>query len=379
MSRRPLVSIIIDNYNYDRFLGQAISSALGQTYPNVEVVVVDDGSTDGSREIIAGYGDRVVPVLKGNGGMASAFNAGFAASRGEIVLFLDSDDMLLPKAAEQAVELFRDGGVAKVHWRLWKVDEHGAKTGEMYPEQPLPEGDLREVVIRDGPVGSTYPPTSGNAWSRRFLEKVFPIPEFEFRRAGESYLVSLAPIYGTIKSVAEPQALYRVHGGNDWAMKTQLEQVRYLRSIYPQRCRALSEHLRCMGIEIGPEAWTKGNAHYEWWEQLDLSAQELVAVIPAADTFILVDEDQWNFGETVEGRRVLPFLERDGQYWGPPPDDQAAVRELERLRHSGATFMVFAWPAFWWLDHYTGLHRYLRSAFRCVLENDRLVVFDLRP
>src|SRR5712692_1029705 len=99
-------SIIINNCNYGQFLKAAIDSALSQTYLHKEVIVVDDGSTDNSREIIAGsYGSRIVPVLKENGGQASAFNAGFAVSRGEVVFFLDSDDMLLPRSEEHTSEL----------------------------------------------------------------------------------------------------------------------------------------------------------------------------------------------------------------------------------------------------------------------------------
>src|SRR5437879_7689558 len=108
MSDRDLASIIINNDNYDVFLREAVDSALNQTYLNTEVIVVDDGSTDRSREIIASYGDQIIPVLKGNGGQASAFNAGFAASRGEVVFFLDSDDILLPTAVKNATKLFRD-------------------------------------------------------------------------------------------------------------------------------------------------------------------------------------------------------------------------------------------------------------------------------
>src|SRR5262249_16939261 len=77
MSPTPRAGGIADTHNYGRSLPQAIDSALAQTYPRTEVIVVDDGSTDGSREIIAAYGDRVRPVLKANGGQASAFNAGF--------------------------------------------------------------------------------------------------------------------------------------------------------------------------------------------------------------------------------------------------------------------------------------------------------------
>ena len=81
VENNPLVSILINNYNYGYFLGAAIESALSQTYQNIEIIVVDDGSTDNSREIIAHYGNHIIPILKENGGQASAFNAGFAASR----------------------------------------------------------------------------------------------------------------------------------------------------------------------------------------------------------------------------------------------------------------------------------------------------------
>jgi glycosyltransferase involved in cell wall biosynthesis/SAM-dependent methyltransferase len=104
---------------------------------------------------------------------------------------------------------------------------------------------------------------------------------------------------------------------------------------------------------------------------------DLAALLPPGAVLILADEDCYRDQLTAD-RPVLPFLERDGQYWGAPPDDDTAIREVERLRASGASFLAFAWPAFWWLDYYAELHRHLRSTFRCVLENDHLVVFDLR-
>src|SRR5262249_29495742 len=93
---RPLASVIINNYNYGRFLKASIDSALAQRYPCTDVIVVDDGSTDYSRRIIASYGDKIVSLLKSNQGQASAFNVGFGVSRGEVVCFLDADDSLLP-------------------------------------------------------------------------------------------------------------------------------------------------------------------------------------------------------------------------------------------------------------------------------------------
>src|SRR5438128_12254393 len=93
-SAPPAVDIVVNNYNYGRFLREAIESALAQAYEHVSVIVVDDGSTDDSREVIATFGDRIVPVLKENGGQASACNAGFAHSKGDIVVFRDADDVL---------------------------------------------------------------------------------------------------------------------------------------------------------------------------------------------------------------------------------------------------------------------------------------------
>jgi hypothetical protein len=117
-------------------------------------------------------------------------------------------------------------------------------------------------------------------------------------------------------------------------------------------------------------------------QRLDEAAGQLRTLMPPGTTFILVDEDQWadrwGGSEVIAERRAVPFLERNGQYWGPPADDATAVSELLRLRDAGAEYIAFAWPAFWWLEHYAGLNRHLRENFCCVLENDGLVVFDLR-
>jgi hypothetical protein len=108
-----------------------------------------------------------------------------------------------------------------------------------------------------------------------------------------------------------------------------------------------------------------------------LAAQEIAALIPPGHTIILVDEETFG-GQVGAGHRRIPFLEREGQYWGAPVDDQTAIRELERLRQAGAEFMIFGSPAFWWLEYYAGLHEYLGSQFPCVLRNERVIVFDLR-
>jgi SAM-dependent methyltransferase len=113
-----------------------------------------------------------------------------------------------------------------------------------------------------------------------------------------------------------------------------------------------------------------------WRQRLLKAAEDLAASLPHGARVILVD--QGLTGGVLAGLRPgVPFLERDGRYWGPPEDDATAICELERLR-ARHDFVVFAWPAFWWLDHYADFHRHLRATARCVLDNERAVVFDLR-
>src|SRR5947207_2823602 len=108
MTQMSCASIVINNYNYSRFLSEAIDSALAQSYTHAEVIVVDDGSTDNSREIIERYGDRLTAITQQNAGQGAAYNTGFATSRGDFVCFLDADDVLNPNAITEAVAAFDD-------------------------------------------------------------------------------------------------------------------------------------------------------------------------------------------------------------------------------------------------------------------------------
>jgi glycosyltransferase involved in cell wall biosynthesis len=369
-------SVIINNYNYGRFLGEAIESALGQTYPRTEVIVVDDGSTDRSREVIAEYAGRVTAVLKDNGGQASTCNAGFAVSRGDVVIFLDADDFLLPTAVETALLLFDDPGVAQVHWRMLLVDEHGRRTGKVKPAGPLAEGDLRERLIREGPFW--YAGTFDSAWTRRFLERVLPIQEWGLRHDVDHFFVTLAPLYGLVRCVGEPQSCYRRHSENFTNMSVE-NTIRYRLWTHQKRCALLRSHLSRMGVDANPDGWRRTRTYLEGLLAL---SQDIRTLIPLGERFILVDQNQLSidfFGKDFfDGYRVTPFLDREGCYWGPPADCDTAIRGLERLRRSGATNIVFITPAFWWLEYYTAFAQYLRSKFRCVKENERVLVFDLR-
>jgi len=250
---RPPVSVIITNYNYGRYLRASIDSALAQIYPNVEVIAVDDGSTDGSREIIESYGARIVAILKANGGHGSALNAGFEASRGEIVMFLDADDELIPEAAAQVVEAWRPS-VAKAQFQLEMIDEQGNPIGARVPPFTgfIPNGDISDRIARFGEYPSS--PSSGNAYARAALERLMPLDPATWFAAAEKPLVFLTPFFGDVVSICAPLGRYRIHEDNDSRLKGRhLEALhRRLSAVFfvPETICAVA---KSKGIELDPE------------------------------------------------------------------------------------------------------------------------------
>jgi len=116
----------------------------------------------------------------------------------------------------------------------------------------------------------------------------------------------------------------------------------------------------------------------EYDHRIELATRELNACIPAGEPLILVDQAEIGAG-ILSGRDGATLIERRGEYWGPPADDHEALLELDRMHCTGRNYVVFGWPAFWWLEHYARLHNYLHTTAQCVLDNERLVVFALPP
>jgi glycosyltransferase involved in cell wall biosynthesis len=215
LSAAPRLSIVITNHNYERFLPRALETALGQRDADTEVIVVDDGSTDGSRALLERRGGDVRTILQDNRGQAAAFNAGLAAVSGEIVLFLDADDELEPDIAADVVRAFAaHPTAARVNFRLAVVDEDGRAAGMTNPpaRMPLPSGDLRDRILTH-PDDLAWPPTSGNAFAAWALDRIFPLPERE-RTGGDSWLHTLVPLFGPVIALDRIGGSYRLHGRN---------------------------------------------------------------------------------------------------------------------------------------------------------------------
>ncbi|MGB3614081.1 MAG: glycosyltransferase [Elainellaceae cyanobacterium] len=260
MTEQPLISVIINNYNYARFIQEAIESACKQTYSNIEVIVVDDGSTDGSKDIIAAFGDRIIPVYKENGGQASAFNAGFNISRGDIVFFLDADDYLFPQAVKRVASVW-EPGVVKVHFLLEGIDGSGQPLGYTYPARGeyLGRGDVVPKLLAKGVYGVA--PTSGNALASAALHKIFPIEEEKYRISADGYLATAIAFHGKLIALEEPLGAYRVHGSNNWGTSMSAKTFRSFIEHDLRKRELLAEQASAFGYSISDDSLLRTNTH----------------------------------------------------------------------------------------------------------------------
>ena len=226
------VDIVIGNHDYGAFVTEAVASALGQNHPRVHVVVVDDGSGDDSRERLRPFADSVTLLLQENRGQAAALNAGLRHCRGEVVIFLDADDLLRPDAAARVAAAFAaDPELAKAQFRMEVIDADGRATGATKPPPhlPLPSGDLRRAEL-SFPFDIPWLPTSGNAFRASALARILPIPDSEHSRCGADWhLIHLTTLLGRVASLDEVGASYRVHGANNYEQREPRLDLAHLR------------------------------------------------------------------------------------------------------------------------------------------------------
>lgn len=281
----PLVSTIIPCYNDEDFVGDAIKSALGQTYSNVETIVVDDGSTDGSWGVICSFGDRIRRERQENQGAPAARNRGVELAEGKYVKFLDADDLLVEDCIERQVhqsERLPEGKKAVVFGDAIWVDEDGNKLDGY--------GDLRERKSDEDPVTHllhSNPLTSCPLHQREYLQEVGGFDP-SLPRSQEHDLHLRLTLAG-VEFVYEPMPTYyfRQHEGTDRISgRSYAEQglmmhykliQRYRRLIEEKQGAPLSQEVRAV---LAHALWKHGRAilregHREVAERYFDGAREL--------------------------------------------------------------------------------------------------------
>jgi glycosyltransferase involved in cell wall biosynthesis len=254
----PSVSIVINNFNYDKFIAQAIRSALHQTLRATEVIVVDDGSTDNSRKIIESFGQDVKPVWKQNGGQASAFNAGFSASSGDVICLLDADDIFKPEKLEVVVDTFERNPPAQ--WLFHPLELFNSDPQKSWPDLRGPivmtgERDFRSA-IQAGRLHFLAPATSGCCFRRELLAQILPMPTASGIAMCDNFLKFAAMALGSGFYMGRSLALQRIHGNNILTFRKDRKQLQarikvhtafWLRQQFPVT-QALSDKLLSAGI-----------------------------------------------------------------------------------------------------------------------------------
>jgi glycosyltransferase involved in cell wall biosynthesis len=212
---KPLISVLIDTYNHERFIEEAVNSVLAQDYPaeQREILVVDDGSTDRTPELLRRFEPRIRVLPKQNGGQASAFNHAIPQCRGEIVAFLDGDDWWAPIKLSLLAEAFQaNAEVGLIGSSITEVLRDGIQRSELVRESPRFRIDslsgARTFRLRKSFLG-----TSRMAYRAELLRRIGPVPEALVIEADE-FLFTLGGLFSEVLILREPLTFYRLHGQN---------------------------------------------------------------------------------------------------------------------------------------------------------------------
>jgi glycosyltransferase involved in cell wall biosynthesis len=251
---RPLVSILVSSYNYAPYLKEAIESALGQTYDNLELIICDDGSTDGSAEIIEGYrlrDLRIKAIHQGNRGQAQALNAAFRASTGEIICLLDADDVFLPCKLQYVVDAFATAPSAGFALnRMLKVNKVRKHLGQIPSLYRLPSGWKGASWCLGPRTLGGLPPCSGLSIRRCVAEAIFPLPA-DLKAYADMAIQALAPLLTPIVAIQTPLGEYRVHGSNVAGVSRFTEdRLRNLVVYEKELWRVWRRHLESTSLEL---------------------------------------------------------------------------------------------------------------------------------
>jgi glycosyltransferase involved in cell wall biosynthesis len=213
----PRVSVLVNTYNHERFIAQALQSVLNQDFPadQMEIIVVDDGSTDATPQVLQPFLPKICYIRKQNGGQVSAFNASLAEAHGDIFAFLDGDDWWASNKLSAVVAAFENNpSVACVGHAYNEVDENSRIVGTMVPTSNHMSLENRRIAQISSSL-RVFLGTSRFAIRRGVLEKTLPVPaDLPFF---DNFIFSQAVAISGAVLLPDPLCYYRLHSRNLYA------------------------------------------------------------------------------------------------------------------------------------------------------------------
>ena len=247
---KPFVTALIDTYNHEAFIEKAIESVLQQDFPasDTEILVVDDGSKDGTPELVRKFMPRVRILRKANGGQASAFNAAIPEAQGEIVAFLDGDDWWAPGKLTGVADVFaKDAAVGLVGHAVTEV----YLDGRQFTDVPREVSRFRITSAEQAKtfrMRKNFLGTSRMTYRRGVLRQIGRVPE-ELQFEADEYLFTLAGFFADVVILREPYSFYRLHSGNLFQLSDGVEgSARRKQRVLADLARVLEEKLRVMHV-----------------------------------------------------------------------------------------------------------------------------------
>jgi glycosyltransferase involved in cell wall biosynthesis len=394
------VMIVIPTYNRSRLLKGCLESILTQDYTDFQIVVLDNASTDQTEAVVSSFKDPRISFIRNetNIGLFGNWNRALEINTRPYLTIVPDDDLVSAKFIGNSVEALDMYPSAAFSAGIVRHIDVDGRSIRLQDAGNLPDGLIEGLEYLHLLVsGLNWKPHPAAVVMRSSaLDTVGPFKATHSKQMLDLNLyIRMAARYDLV-FIGQELAQVRLHpeqvkerdflaieGTKPLSTAAELtEAIVYLM----QSERAANESYRVWLAERLLSLNRKRgdlirllvpSLNLTWTEQQQVDAQKIATVVPPGQTFILVDENI-EFREYVAKCHALPFIEREGLHWGNPQNDETAIQELEQMRRSGVNFIVFGWPAFWWFDYYTGFYNYLRSNFRCVLQNHRLVIFDLR-
>jgi glycosyltransferase involved in cell wall biosynthesis len=398
------VTVALMTRNRSSLLRLALQSVLAQRGVEFDVVVLDNASTDDTAALVHSFGDPRITYLRNESdiGIVRNWNRGIAeaTARSPLVSIFHDDDIMLPGFLAESARGLEKHPSAGLSLCLAEYIHQDGSFKELQQSGDVKEGlnrgtDILELIVEGR--GIAIPP---------------PIVMFRsevLRRAGfadsphcrgtmDMNLYYRVAALSDVLFIPRPLVQYRLHGGSDTELLNRTAGGTFWYGTMAERIDAIAYLLRSdHANELGYRRWLAerllaAHAHqstaihpsvpqmYHLWEnRRAILVDQLDLAVPRDQAFVLVDDGQLGLHDQFNGRRVIPFLEREGHYWGAPTESCQAIENIDSLRRRGLRWLVIAWPAFWWLDQYGQFDQHIRRSSRLVLDSPHAMVFEMNP